>query len=232
MSSRRPSFPLDATGTSASITSRGRRIRCWASSQVWSKSSRADQRASSYLAMSQGAHAGRLLLAEYREDLKRAIFELAERCSRSMTTASRHLLCDVNRAAFRGNRYPRRTQAFRHQCMRLRDFRARHTTRGDRPDRAGSGCSGASCRNTSRSCSGCSARHGYIRHALDCRQRAAGVCHCAGFRQCASGILGSERRERTRVVRGHDGSDPWRAAVSNSRIRLTSWYRRIIRRTR
>ena len=39
---------------------------------------RADQRASPYLAMSQGAHAGRLLLAEYREDLKKAIFQLAE----------------------------------------------------------------------------------------------------------------------------------------------------------
>src|SRR5258705_430391 len=39
---------------------------------------RADQRTSPYLAMSQGAHAGRLLLAEYREDLKKAIFQLAE----------------------------------------------------------------------------------------------------------------------------------------------------------
>ena len=38
---------------------------------------RADQRASPFLAMSQGAHAGRLLLAEYRDDLKRAISELA-----------------------------------------------------------------------------------------------------------------------------------------------------------
>src|SRR3954463_13226657 len=34
---------------------------------------RADQRASAFLAMSQGAHAGRLLLAEYRDDLKSAI---------------------------------------------------------------------------------------------------------------------------------------------------------------
>src|SRR5712672_136242 len=32
----------------------------------------AEQRLSSYVAMSQGAHAGRLLLAEYRADLKRA----------------------------------------------------------------------------------------------------------------------------------------------------------------
>src|SRR6185503_186704 len=38
---------------------------------------RADQRASPFLAMAQGAHAGRLLLAEYREDLKNAISELA-----------------------------------------------------------------------------------------------------------------------------------------------------------
>ena len=38
----------------------------------------AEQRPSSYLAMSQGAHAGRLLLTEYRADLKRAIVRLAE----------------------------------------------------------------------------------------------------------------------------------------------------------
>src|SRR3954453_17136403 len=36
----------------------------------------AEQRTSSYLAMSQGAHAGRLLLAEYRNDLKRALLDL------------------------------------------------------------------------------------------------------------------------------------------------------------
>src|SRR6185437_10313822 len=37
----------------------------------------AEQRPCSHLAMSQGAHAGRLLLAEYRNDLKRALLELA-----------------------------------------------------------------------------------------------------------------------------------------------------------
>ena len=37
----------------------------------------AEERASSYLAMSQCAHAGRLLLAEYGGDLKRAILQLA-----------------------------------------------------------------------------------------------------------------------------------------------------------
>lgn len=56
----------------------------------------AEQRPSSYLAMSQGAHAGRLLLAEYRADLKRAIVRLAgalEPFDDGDTTA---LLCDVN----------------------------------------------------------------------------------------------------------------------------------------
>ena len=53
----------------------------------------ADQRSSSYLAMSQGAHAGRLLVAEYREDLKKAISNSPTRWSRSMTTASR--LCSA-----------------------------------------------------------------------------------------------------------------------------------------
>src|SRR4051794_35077476 len=37
----------------------------------------AEQRPSLYLAMSQGAHAGRLLLAEYRNDLGKAIADLA-----------------------------------------------------------------------------------------------------------------------------------------------------------
>jgi len=55
----------------------------------------ADQRASSYLAMSQGAHAGRLLLSEYREDLKRAICELAKALQRFDDNGLTALLCDV-----------------------------------------------------------------------------------------------------------------------------------------
>lgn len=56
---------------------------------------RADQRESSYLAMSQGAHAGRLLLAEYREDLKRAISELASALQPFEQDGLSALLCDV-----------------------------------------------------------------------------------------------------------------------------------------
>jgi hypothetical protein len=55
----------------------------------------ADQRVSSYLAMSQGAHAGRLLLAEYRADLKKAISELASSLEPFDDDGLTALLCDV-----------------------------------------------------------------------------------------------------------------------------------------
>jgi hypothetical protein len=56
---------------------------------------RADQRASPFLAMAQGAHAGRLLLAEYREDLKSAIFQLARALQPFDDNGLTALLCDV-----------------------------------------------------------------------------------------------------------------------------------------
>ena len=55
----------------------------------------ADQRPSSYLVMSQGAHAGRLLLAEYREDLQRAILQLAKSLQPFEDGGVQYLLCDV-----------------------------------------------------------------------------------------------------------------------------------------
>ena len=48
-----------------------------------------------YLAMSQGAHAGRLLLATYREDLKQALFELAGSLQPFDNNGRTALLCDV-----------------------------------------------------------------------------------------------------------------------------------------
>ena len=56
----------------------------------------ADQRASaSYLGLSQGAHAGRLLLIEYREDLKKAIIELARSLEPFDDNGTGYLLCDA-----------------------------------------------------------------------------------------------------------------------------------------
>src|SRR6185312_12936038 len=48
------------------------------------------------LAMAQGAHAGRLFLAEYRDDLKKAILQLAEALERFDDDGLTALLCDVN----------------------------------------------------------------------------------------------------------------------------------------
>jgi hypothetical protein len=56
----------------------------------------AEKRASSYLAMSQCAHAGRLLLAEYGADLKRAIFQLATELEPFQHDGAGYLLCDVS----------------------------------------------------------------------------------------------------------------------------------------
>ncbi|WP_459626422.1 hypothetical protein [Bradyrhizobium diazoefficiens] len=55
----------------------------------------AEERASSYLAMSQCAHAGRLLLAEYGGDLKRAILRLARELEPFDDDGVRYLLCDA-----------------------------------------------------------------------------------------------------------------------------------------
>ncbi|HEX9212603.1 MAG TPA: hypothetical protein VF901_19035 [Bradyrhizobium sp.] len=56
----------------------------------------ADQRTSPYLAMSQCAHAGRLLLAEYGVDLKRAILQLASELEPFDHDGAKYLLCDVS----------------------------------------------------------------------------------------------------------------------------------------
>lgn len=55
----------------------------------------AEHRAPSYLAMSQCAHAGRLLLAEYGDDLKRAILKLASELEPFEHDGASYLLCDA-----------------------------------------------------------------------------------------------------------------------------------------
>jgi hypothetical protein len=57
---------------------------------------RAGQNSSSYLAMSQGAHAGRLLIVAYREDLKKALFELASSLELFDDNGVTALLCDAS----------------------------------------------------------------------------------------------------------------------------------------
>ncbi|MEY9186359.1 hypothetical protein ABIG06_000261 [Bradyrhizobium sp. USDA 326] len=56
----------------------------------------AEDRAASHLAMSQCVHAGRLLLAEYGGDLKRAILQLASELESFDADGTRYLLCDAS----------------------------------------------------------------------------------------------------------------------------------------
>jgi hypothetical protein len=56
----------------------------------------AEERKSSYLAMSQCAHAGRLLLAEYGIDLRRAILRLASDLEPYDHDGTRYMLCDAS----------------------------------------------------------------------------------------------------------------------------------------
>jgi hypothetical protein len=55
----------------------------------------AEDRSSPYVAMSQCAHAGRLLLAEYGDDLRRAILRLASELEAFDDDGTRYLLCDA-----------------------------------------------------------------------------------------------------------------------------------------
>jgi hypothetical protein len=70
----------------------------------------ADQRPSSYLAMSQGKRAGHLLLSEYRDDLKKAILKLASELEPFEQDGVSTLLCDlaVPRSAATDTRAERR----------------------------------------------------------------------------------------------------------------------------
>ena len=56
----------------------------------------AEEKASSHLAMSQCAHAGRLLLAEYGTDLRRAVLQLAGELEPFDQDGIRYLLCDAS----------------------------------------------------------------------------------------------------------------------------------------
>jgi hypothetical protein len=126
----------------------------------------ADQRASSYLAMSQGAHAGRLLLAEYREDLKKAISELASSLEPFEDGGLTALLCDVTaaRSAATDTRAERRrfvTNACVYATF-VRGIRLGVIDQSELERLLGRGLS--QHKNELLRLFG---KHGYIRHALD-----------------------------------------------------------------
>ncbi|MBR1267844.1 hypothetical protein JQ629_10035 [Bradyrhizobium sp. AUGA SZCCT0222] len=131
----------------------------------------AEQRPASYLAMSQGAHAGRLLLSEYREDLKRAISELAKALQRFDDNGLSALLCDVSapRSAATDTRAERRrfvTNACVYATF-LRGIKLGVIERTELEQLLGRTLS-----QYKKELLLLFGRHGYISHSLDCRQQA------------------------------------------------------------
>ncbi|MBR1251545.1 hypothetical protein JQ609_32095 [Bradyrhizobium sp. AUGA SZCCT0169] len=131
----------------------------------------AEQRSASYLAMSQGAHAGRLLLSEYRENLKREIVELARALQRFDDNGLSALLCDVSapRSAATDTRAERRrfvTNACVYATF-LRGIKLGVIERTELEQLLGRALS-----QYKQELLLLFGRHGYISHSLDSRQQA------------------------------------------------------------
>src|ERR1700710_128028 len=131
----------------------------------------AEQRPSSYVAMSQGAHAGRLLLAEYRNDLKKALFDLAGSLQPFDDNGLTALLCDAvaPRSAATDTRAERRrfvTNASVYATF-LRGIKLGVIAQTELEQRLGRGLS--QYKNELLRLFG---RHGYISHSLDSREAA------------------------------------------------------------
>jgi len=127
---------------------------------------RADQRASAFLAMSQGAHAGRLLLAEYRDDLKSAISELASALQPFDDNGFTALLCDATapRSAATDTRAERR-RFVTNACVYATFERGIRLGVIDRIELEG--LLGRELSQYKKELLGLFGKHGYIRHALD-----------------------------------------------------------------
>ena len=127
---------------------------------------RADQRASAFLAMSQGAHAGRLLLAEYRDDLKSAISELARALQPFDDNGFTALLCDATapRSAATDTRAERR-RFVTNACVYATFVRGTRLGVIDRIELEG--LLGRELSQYKKELLGLFGKHGYIRHALD-----------------------------------------------------------------
>jgi hypothetical protein len=141
---------------------------------------RADQRASSYPAMSQGAHAGRLLLAGYREDLKNAISELAGALQPFEDGGLTALLCDVTapRSAATDTRAERR-RFVTNACVYATFVRGIRLGVIDRIELEG--LLGRKLSQYKQELLGLFGKHGYVRHALDCRSEPAASCIALDF---------------------------------------------------
>jgi hypothetical protein len=131
---------------------------------------RADQRASSFLAMAQGAHAGRVLLAEYRKDLKSAILQLADALQPFDDNGITALLCDVNapRSAATDTRAERR-RFVTNACVYATFVRGIRLGVIDRIELEA--LLGRALSQYKEELLGLFGKRGYVRHALDSRSK-------------------------------------------------------------
>ena len=190
----------------------------------------ADQRASSYLAMSQGAHAGRLLLAEYRADLKKAITELARSLEPFDDDGLTALLCDVTapRSAATDTRAERR-RFVTNACVYATFVRGIRLGVIDQTELEG--LLGRELSQYKNELLRLFGRHGYIMHALDSANEPPASSVALDFVNVHLGFwdLGDES-ERALFAVTTD------LILAEPRFRipghLTSWYLQIIRRTR
>jgi hypothetical protein len=157
---------------------------------------RADQRASPFLAMAQGARAGRLLLAEYREDLKNAIFQLASALQPFDDNGLTALLCDATapRSAATDTRAERR-RFVTNACVYATFMRGIRLGVIDRTELEG--LLGRALSQYKTELLGLFGKHGHIRHALNCRSEPAASCIALDFVNVHQGFWDlSEASER------------------------------------
>ena len=187
----------------------------------------AEQRPSSYLAMSQGAHAGRLLLAEYRNDLKRAILDLARSLQPFDRNGLTALLCDATapRSAATDTRAERRrfvTNASVYatflRCIKLGVIDRIELER----------LLGRSLSQYKNELLQLFGRHGYISHALDFDHRAPVASVALDFVNVHQGFWDlSDASERALFAATTD------LILAEPRFRIpatsTSWFPRITR---
>jgi hypothetical protein len=160
---------------------------------------RADQRVSaSYLGLSQGAHAGRLLLIEYREDLRHAIIELASALEPFEAAGTSHLLCDAAapRSAATDTRAERR-RFVTNACVYATFVRA--------IDLGVIGVGelelvlGRELSTYKAQLLGLFGKHGYISHSLDCDNEPPAACIALDFVNVTKGFW-DLKNERERAL--------------------------------
>jgi hypothetical protein len=154
----------------------------------------ADQRASaSHLGLSQGAHAGRLLLVEYREDLKKAVVELARSLEPFDDNGAGYLLCDAAapRSAATDTRAERR-RFVTNACIYATFLRAIEL--GVIGIKELEQLLGRELSRYKAELLELFGKHGYIRHSLDCDNETPVSCVALDFVNVPRGFWDLKRK--------------------------------------